>query len=112
MARRFTSFYLRQRGCLEPFDSSRQYLVGTLLIRPYRSAIDQGHVAIVFTKHRKGVLYSKLIHAYPKDAVPRPGNKVKGAVTLDSAVGTSHFWNPNGYYQYACLPKNWLIGAV
>lgn len=82
---------------LEPLDITKAYPAGTLLLRPYKSVKDQGHVAVIYEKNPKGVLFSKLLHCY-RDA----------GVRLDPAMGSSHFWRPEGYYTHVCLPKNWL----
>jgi hypothetical protein len=102
--------YLQKRGALIEFDSAKSYPRGTLLIRRYKGPQDQGHLAVVLSEHRRGVLYAKLLHCYSLDANPRPGSKARGGVLIDSAVGISHFWKPEGYYTHASLPEGWLRG--
>lgn len=104
------SFYFKKQGVLMPFDHLARYPKGTLLLRPYRSAIDQGHLAVVNSEHSSGILFAQLIHAYALDPKPRPGKIVAGGILLDKAVGSSHFWSPRGYYSHVCLPENWLTG--
>lgn len=100
--------FLRRHRVLESFDGFKKYPRGTLLLRPFRSVSDQGHLAVVYSQHKKGVLYSQLLHAYATEREFNPGKQIIGAVTLDPAAGISHFWDPRGYYLYACRPENWL----
>jgi len=65
---------------------------------------DQGHVAVYISKNKKTSkpLYGKIIHAYAID-------DETGIVGITS-MGCSHFLNsPDGYYEYAVLPNNWLF---
>ena len=59
---------LRKQHKLEPFDINKIYSRGTLLIRHYKDAQDQGHLAIIFSNNTKNVLLAKLIHCYPLTA--------------------------------------------
>lgn len=54
--------YFEERQMLEPFDSTKEYPVGTILLRKYRSEEDQGHIAIVCESF-------KIIHAWPDTGV-------------------------------------------
>lgn len=47
---------------LEPFEPAKEYPVGSILLRKYRSEEDQGHIAIVC----EGL---KIIHAWPDTGV-------------------------------------------
>ena len=102
---------LRKQHKLEVFDINKIYPKGTLLIRNYKNAHDQGHVAIIFTNNTKNVLLAKLLHCYPNIGYDEAGHKKVGpGVTIDESIGKSHFgWNDRGYYTHACLPKNWLV---
>lgn len=102
------SYYLKKKEVLLPFNHLAQYPKGTLLIRPYRNAIDQGHLAVVYSEHSQGILFAQLIHSYALDPHPRPDRIVAGGVLLDKAVGSSHFWSPRGYFTHVCLPEDWL----
>ena len=99
---------LKSAGALQRFDPTVCYPKGTLLLRPYKNELDQGHVAVVYSDNSAGILYAKLIHAYPLNRIPKPGKRVEGGIRIDPAVGSSHFWHPRGYYSHVCLPKNWL----
>jgi hypothetical protein len=94
--------YFKKNKVLEPFDYTKQYPIGTLLIRKYRDEEDQGHVAVFYSKYKKDptkTLYGTIIHAYDDDG--------KGQVGL-TQLGYSHFHDGIGYYEYIVLPKNWL----
>lgn len=88
---------LKKKGVLKPFDIRKSYPVGTLLLRNYKNVKDQGHVAVVYEKNRKGVLFSKLLHCY-----------FNAGVQIDHAVGKSHFWEKDGYYTHTCAPEDWF----
>lgn len=88
---------LKKKGVLEPFDIRRDYPVGTLLLRNYANVKDQGHVAVIYEKSRKGVLFSKLLHCY-----------FNAGVRIDDTVGKSHFWDKDGYYTHTCAPEDWF----
>jgi cell wall-associated NlpC family hydrolase len=95
--------YLKKKKVLEKFDDNKNYPLGTLFLRKYRNAEDQGHVSVYIKKGKipKKPLYGEIIHAYAED---ENGGKV-GITSL----GASHFTLKNGYYEYAILPKNWLF---
>lgn len=103
--------YLERKGRLEKFDYTKSYPSGTLLLRNYKDINDQGHVAIIYAQHKDSVLFSKVIHSYPKEWNLELGKTTPG-VTIDATVGQSHFgWFPEqcGFYTHVCYPKNWLV---
>jgi hypothetical protein len=90
--------YLKSIGALEPFDPTKQYPKGTLLLRRYEDVDAQGHVALIYsdpTSPTDTVLDQQLFHSYP-DA----------GVAIDAKVKTSHDWHPNGYYEFVVV--NWF----
>jgi hypothetical protein len=74
--------YLHQKHILHPFESWRIYPEGTLLLRKYRSEEDQGHLAIYMGPN-------SIVHSFPGEG---------------SCVSTIL---PH-YYEYICLPDDWL----
>ena len=100
--------FLRESRLLNKFDHQKVYPKGTLLLRNYKNKLDQGHLAIVYSENSKGVLFSKVIHAHALDLAPQPGKFCAGGVSVNQAVGASHFWIAEGYYTHVCLPENWL----
>lgn len=74
--------YLDSRGKLRPYREGKEYPRGTLLIRRFRDQNDDGHVAIVIGKNR-------VIHSI-----------------RSLGVCEGPLWE--GYYEYACLPHDWL----
>jgi len=87
--------YLKYFNFIDNLDLDSEYPIGTLLIRKYRSLEDQGHLAILLTTGR--LLDQKVLHCYPE----------KG-IQIDDKVSLSHYWLPNGYYEYICKPDYWL----
>ena len=88
--------YLESIGALEPFDPTKSYPKGTLLLRRYEDVDAQGHVALVYSDPASPtdtVLDQQLFHSYP-DA----------GIAIDKHVKTSHDWHPAGYYEFA-VPK-------
>ncbi len=46
------------------------------------------------------VLSQALAHSYPE-----------GGIKIDDCVRSSHYgWTGEGYYEFVCLPENWLVG--
>lgn len=91
--------YFYQKNVLLPFNYNENYPLGTLFLRKYRNKKDQGHVSILYKKH-KNLLYSQIIHAY-----------AQGDLNI-TILGYSHFCNTKnktGYYEYAILPDKWLL---
>ncbi len=79
----------------EPFDATASYPAGTLLLRKYRDVEDQGHVAVLWSSGP--VLKQRLAHCY-----------IARGIAIDDTVEMSHSWDAGGYYEYVCLPKNWM----
>jgi hypothetical protein len=77
--------YLKGCGVLEPFDSTKSYPVGSLLLRQYRDPVDQGHLALLYND-------GQLLHCYP----------VAG-ITIDASVKRSHDCI---HYEFVCV--GWL----
>ena len=97
--------FLKKKKVLHKFDDSQKYPIGTLFLRKYRNVEDQGHVAIYITesKHKNKPLYGKIIHAhFAHDDIEKNGVEI-------TSFGWSHFWVPEGYYEYAILPSDWLF---
>ena len=80
---------------LVPFDSEASYPEGTLLLRKYRDPKDQGHVAVLWSSGP--VLEQRLAHSYIADGI-----------AVNQTVAWSHSWIEGGYYEYVCLPENWI----
>jgi len=70
---------------LEPFDATKSYPVGSLLLRRYRDPVDQGHLALIYND-------GQLLHCYP----------VAG-VTIDPSIKSSHDCI---HYEFVCI--GWL----
>lgn len=87
-------WYLRDKAVLEPLRSDHEYPDGTLLLRSYRSPYDQGHLAVK--------LGSQLLESIPnKDYDPDDHSTTEIGVTLTP-------FHPSEYYEFVCLPQNWL----
>jgi len=56
------TIFLRDKGVLEPFDPTKVYAAGSLLLREYRDPKDQGHLAVLLDKQR-------LLHCYPEAGI-------------------------------------------
>ena len=97
-------YYLNNKNRLEKFDDTKDYPIGTLFLRRYKNDHDRGHVA-VYCKENKKPLYGNILHSY---YLEKPDDRRLGITTL----GFCHFWEiagNKGYFEYACLPNNWLI---
>ncbi len=81
--------YLKNTNKLEIFDPNIEYPEGTLLLRPYTSPDDQGHLAIILTKNR-------IAHSFPE----------KG-IQIEPSILISHNWIKGGYYTHVCKPDMW-----
>jgi hypothetical protein len=86
------------REVLMPFDADASYPEGTLLLRTYRDPEDQGHVAVLWSSG--SVLAQKLAHSYIADGI-----------AINKTVAWSHAWAEGGYYEYVCLPENWIVAG-
>jgi cell wall-associated NlpC family hydrolase len=82
--------------------TSDEFATGTLLLRPYTSPEDQGHVAVVLEGGR-------LLHCYPSSALMKRGFDGPG-VTIDETWRTSDCWlsEHGGYYTHICRPAAWV----
>jgi hypothetical protein len=93
--------YLKSKDVLITFDYRQNYPKGTLLLRNYRNPSEQGHVTVIYDKDENDMwLNDSIIHAY---------NDASGGRVGISNLGYSHYSIPEGYYEYAILPDNWLF---
>lgn len=92
--------HLKSINALVNFNINEDYPVGTLLLRNYRDIYEQGHLAVIYKKHKNvpGSNYS-IIHAF--------NGKTQSKVVV-SLIKDSHFIISEGFYEYAILPNNWL----
>jgi hypothetical protein len=74
--------YLDRKRKLKPFDPTKQYPKGTLLLRCFRDQDDDGHLAILRDKQ-------KVVHSI------RAGGVTHGGIWPD-------------YYEFVCAPEDWL----
>lgn len=103
----FVAKYLRLGMGMEPFDISKNYPKGSLLMRPYSSPTDQGHIAIIFSDDKQDVLDNKLIHSYPRSEKMCLGTIGPG-ITIDPGIRNSHNWDNDGFYKFVIPPEIWL----
>lgn len=100
--------YFKKNNKLKPFDYTKDYDIGTLVLRKYRNVKDQGHFVVFHSKYKKNpkmILYGNIIHSYWDD------DEDKGLVGITN-FGKSHFWGSDddvGYYEYIIEPKDWLF---
>ena len=92
--------YLKKNKRLRKIDFKKVYPKGTLLLQNFNRK-DFGHVAILINSSKKGLLYSKKIHAINDYCSDRKYNSVVIERVKD-------------YYRYerythVCLPENWLL---
>ena len=92
--------YFQDREVLEPFEPTRGYPPGTLLLRDYTSVFDQGHLAVTMGLNR-------IAHCYPDDPNPVPGKKVEPGVLIEP-LNLSMNWDSRGYYTHIVKPEWWL----
>ncbi len=100
--------YLKLKNVLHNFSVNLSYPRGTLFLREYTSETDQGHAAVLYTENIECSLYSIIIHSCTNRSF-RINTKLDPGVNIDNTLGQSHFYYKFGYYQYYCLPENWLI---
>jgi hypothetical protein len=93
--------YLEQRNLLKPFELSKCYPPGTLLIRDYVSVFDQGHVVISMGMNR-------IAHCYPDDPTPVAKTLVEPGVRIEP-LNLSMNWGFNGYYTHTVAPEDWIL---
>jgi len=89
--------YLDREGMLEPIDMDKSYMAGSLLVRKYRDATDQGHLAVLYTsgKLRK----QELLHSYDG-----------AGITIDASVAMSHAWKGGDFYEF--IVPSWFYPAL
>jgi hypothetical protein len=93
--------YLDWKDWAEMFDPKKKYPDGTLLLRTYRSPHDQGHLAVI--------VGDQLLQSFgDRDYDPADHSTMGPGINMDISVEYSHSLDPEGYYQFACLPENWL----
>ena len=102
--------YLKKFKKLKKFNSKKIYPVGTLLIRNFKNEIDQGHVAVIYESNSKGILFSKVAHAYynTKFDYDNKNKKLLPGLVIDDFVNDSHNWFEGGTYTHVCYPNKWL----
>jgi hypothetical protein len=93
--------YLEQRNVLKPFELSKFYPEGTLLIRDYVSVFDQGHLAIAMGLNR-------IAHCYPDDPNPVADTLVEPGVRIEPLNLSTH-WGFHGYYTHVVAPEDWIL---
>ena len=86
--------YLNDRGLLQPFDASKTYPAGTIVLRDFINEEDQGHVTLVISN-------GKLAHSGSENGIH-----------MDESVMISHNWIENGYYTHVCLPEAFLFNPT
>lgn len=93
--------YLDKRNLLKPFEISKLYPPGTLLIRDYVSVFDQGHLAISMGMNR-------IAHCYPDDPNPVAEILVEPGVLIEP-LNLSINWGFHGYYSHTVAPEDWIF---
>lgn len=93
--------YLDKRNLLKPFEISKAYPPGTLLIRDYVSVFDQGHLAITMGNNR-------IAHCYPDDPNPVAETLVEPGVLIEP-LNLSTNWGFHGYYTHTVDPEDWIL---
>ena len=87
--------YLKEKKRLQKINYSKTYPKGTLLLEDWNPK-NMGHVAIVWTENKKGLLHSKILHGRhdgPKSVVIEP---------LDD-------YKMKRRFTHVCLPEDWLV---
>jgi hypothetical protein len=101
--------YLDKQGRLEPFDITKRYPKGTLLIRNYTTMNDQGHVAVLTTDNAPHPWENWLIHAVAETyGLKKLPEKPVPFGVFKTMLAVSHYLSGDPYYTHACLPENWL----
>ena len=100
--------YLKNKNALHKFDYKLSYQRGTLFLREYKSEHDQGHVSVLYQENKESSLYSIIIHSSVNTGF-QINTKLEPGVNIDNTLGQSHFYYKFGYYEYYCLPQDWLI---
>jgi hypothetical protein len=87
--------YFKEKKRLQKINYSKTYPKGTLLLETWNPK-NMGHVAIVWTENKKGLLHSKILHGRhdgPKSVVIEP---------LDD-------YKMKRRFTHVCLPEDWLV---
>ena len=84
--------YLKKMNRLEKINFNKVYPIGCLLIQNYNLK-DQGHLAILLSSSKKGLLYSKIIHNCQN-------------TTLIEKLNEFSQYNR---FTHICLPEKWLL---
>lgn len=85
--------YLNEYNLLEPFEPSKKYPDGTIVLRDYIDPEDQGHIALIINN-------GQLAHC-----------DIANGIHIDETVLISHNWIEGGYYTHVCLPTNFLLNS-
>jgi hypothetical protein len=93
------SYFYHFRNLSEEFNIDNTYPPGTLIMREFTHSIDQGHLAIILEEKGRN---SRLLQSFHKKCLKSSG------VCSKYTIVDSHYCNPEGYYQRAVLPQNWL----
>lgn len=103
--------YFHQNKRLQKIDLKKHYPRGTLLIARFKDDnTDQGHLAVVYDNvdDSKTVFDQTIIHSTPTvDYGDRDKFENHGAVTIEPFMVSAKAWGRK-YYEYVCLPENWL----
>ena len=86
---------LKAQDKLQPIDQEKVYPVGTLLLSPYVSESDQGHVAIVTTEGTIETL--KISNSFPTHGI-----------VMDEPIAVTHNLTESGYYTATATVGDWL----
>ena len=92
--------YLTWTNRLEKIDVHKVYPIGTLLLQDYNSH-DQGHVAMVISSSKKGLLHAKIIHAV---SGVWDGKKYNSTV-IEKCMAFPDYTR----FTHCGLPENWLL---
>ena len=92
--------YLKKNKRLEKIDFNKSYPKGTLLVQDYNTK-DLGHLAMTITSSKKGLLFSKKIHAI--------NERIKGKKYSTVVIEVVNQYPRNERYTHVCLPENWLL---
>lgn len=105
--------YFNSNNMLHKIDCNKNYPIGSLFIREYIDAEDQGHLAILYnydsysdktlTDSDKTLTDSDIIHAWTFGEYPNNN----GGVIVNKFT-ESHSIIDGGYYNYVVYPEDWL----
>lgn len=92
--------YLKKEKRLEKIDYDKTYPKGTLLLEDYNPN-NQGHLAMVYTSNKKGLLNSKIIHTRWESHIKK--------VQIDYFYDYTYKNEINKRFTHVCYPEDWLI---